>query len=482
MKPDINPAIFREYDIRGIVDKDLTVETVKVLAQGIIRFLREKDTGRDILIGRDNRHSSRPFRDIVVHALVGSGYRVVDVGEVPTPVLYFALRHFAIPTGIMITGSHNPPSYNGFKVAIDDHCIWGTDIRHIYDLIREDRGEEKEDREERDREKEDREKTGRERKAQAEGEGGSVREADAVTPYVEEIAGRLTLQRKLKVVTDAGNGMAGGVAPKLLRKMGVEVIELFSESDGTYPNHHPDPTQPGQYKVLMETVRKERADVGLAYDGDADRLGAVDENGRMMFGDEMLILFSREILEKHPGATICMEVKCSQALVEDIEAHGGRPHMTPTGHSIIEAELEKTNALLAGEMSGHIYFNDEWYGFDDSIYAGARLLRILSNTDRRLSTLLDDAPKYFSTPEIRIKVPEEKKFEMVKAIKEAFKKDFRIIDIDGVRFLTDDGWGLVRASNTQPALVVRAEAKTEKGLEHIRSLLGGQLARFDVSF
>lgn len=405
--------------------------------------------------GRDNRLSSRPYSDILVEALVKAGFDVKDVGEVPTPVLYYALRHLRIPTGIMITGSHNPPEYNGFKIAIDNHCIFGKSIKRIHELI--------------DGEKEI--PTG----------DGKVETIDAVTPYIDEIASKIKLGRRLKVVTDSGNGMAGGVAPQLLKKMGAEVIELFSESDGNYPNHHPDPTQPGEYTVLMDTVKREGADVGLAYDGDADRLGAVDENGKMVYGDEMLILFSREILKNNPGATICMEVKCSQGLVEDIEAHGGKPHMTPTGHSIIEAELEKTGALLAGEMSGHLYFNDEWYGFDDSIYSGARLLRILSNTDKKLSQLLADAPKYFSTPEIRVEVPDDKKFDIVESIKEHFKRDFKVIDIDGVRFLTENGWGLVRASNTQPALVIRAEAKTEEGLDHIKGLLRDQLGSFDIS-
>jgi len=456
----MNEAIFREYDIRGIVGKDLTDKSVKIISHAIVRFLKEKNTPRRIILGRDNRPSSKPFRDIIADTFLEQGYDITDIGEVPTPVMYYALRHFHIKTGIMITGSHNPSDYNGFKVAINDHCIFGKEIKRIFELTKEGIIE-------------NNDKT-----------KGELKESDAITPYVEEIASKIRLDdkgRKIKVVTDAGNGMAGSVAPELFRKMGCEVIELFSESDGTYPNHHPDPTRPEEYRTLMETVIKEKADIGLAFDGDADRLGSVDETGRMIFGDEMMILFAREILKKNKGAKICIEVKCSQALVEDVRNNGGVAIMSPTGHSLIEAELEKTGALLAGEMSGHLYFNDEWYGFDDSIYSGARLLRILSKEKKRFSELLDDAPKYLSTPEIRVEVPEEKKFDIVRKMTEFFRERYEVLDIDGVRFMTDNGWGLIRASNTQPALVVRAEAKTEDELDMIKSMIKERLGEEGIN-
>ncbi len=444
-----NQGIFREYDIRGIVGKELTEEFAEELGRALAVYLNADR----VVVGRDNRPSSLAYKNALVKGLLESGVSVVDIGMVPTPLLYYALRKLNIPEGVMITGSHNPPEYNGFKIAKNKHCIYGKEIQRVREII--EKGETKKGK-------------------------GSLSEAIIDDDYINEISSRVKLGRKLVVVADTGNGTAGPVVSKLLEKMGATVTGLFMEPDGTYPNHHPDPTQPQHYTALMREVKERKADVGLAYDGDADRLGAVDDKGRMRFGDELMILFSREILGKRPGAKIAIEVKCSQAVVEDVESHGGVPIMCPTGHSLIEAKMEETGALLAGEMSGHIYFADEWYGFDDAIYASARLLRVLSENAKSMSEMLEEAPRYFATPEIRIEVPDEKKFEIVERIKENFRKEFRVIDIDGVRFITEKGWGLVRASNTQPALVVRAEGKTEEELERIKEMLREELKRHGV--
>ncbi|MFH1591691.1 MAG: phosphomannomutase/phosphoglucomutase [archaeon] len=447
----INPDIFREYDIRGIVDKDLSPAFVELLGKATVAYLKAKR----FIVGYDNRLSSPSYAEALIKGLTAAGADVIDIGQVPTPVLYFALRKLNIPEGVMITGSHNPSEYNGFKIAKHTHCIYGKEIQELLGIMQ----------------------TGGLTDA---AEPGTSEKMDMVTPYVEEIAGKISITDPPKIILDPGNGAAGPVVEKLFGRMGIPFKGLFMEPDGRYPNHHPDPTQPKEYGVLIETLKKEGADIGIAYDGDGDRIGVIDENGEMRWGDEIMILYAREVLAKHPGAKVCIEVKCSQGLVEDVEAHGGTAIMCPTGHSLIEAKMIETGALLTGEMSGHIYFADDWYGFDDAIYSSVRLLAILASTGKGVSELLADAPKYYSSPEIRVEVPDDKKFAIVDSLKEFFSKEYEALTIDGVRFMTGDGWGLVRASNTQPALVVRAEGKTPEELEHIKSLLREQLEKAGV--
>ncbi len=443
----IEKSIFRQYDIRGIVGKDLTEENVELLGKAIGSYIKTKD----IVIARDNRFSSVPFRNAMIRGLNSTGINVIDIGLAPSPVLYFALRHLKIPSGIMITGSHNPKEYNGFKILANYHCIYGNEIQEISRII--------------------------EKNEFRKGEG-NVRVIDVLENYIVWIKQHINLKRRVKVVVDCGNGTAGVVAPRILKELGCEVIELFCESDGSFPNHHPDPTQPELYKELAETVKNEKADLGVAYDGDGDRIGVVDETGKMVFGDQMMILFSREILKKNPGARIGIEVKCSQSLIDDVMAHGGVPVMSPTGHSIIEALMERENLVLTGEMSGHIFFADEYFGYDDAIYASARLLRLLSGSEKSVGQMLAEAPGYFSTPEIRLHCSDEKKFEVVGKLTEAFKSKYNVIDIDGARVVFDDGWGLIRASNTQPVLVLRFEAKSQERLEEIQDLFRKALSAF----
>ena len=443
----LNESIFREYDIRGIAGKDLNSDIFESIGKAAGTHLKTTS----IVVARDNRLSSSEYRDALVKGLVSTGKKVIDVGVAPAPVLYYALRHFKVPSGMVITASHNPGEYNGAKILRDYHCIFGKEIKKIFEII----------------------ELGKFTKGK-----GDVAEKDAVKAYCNMIKEKVKLKRKLKVVVDAGNGTAGAIAPQLLRELGCDVTELYCDSDGSYPNHLPDPTQPQYYKKMAHMLKSGKFDLGIAYDGDADRLGVIDNQGEMIYGDQMMILFSREVLEKHPGAKICVEVKCSQGLVEDIEAHGGVPIMCATGHSLIEAKMIEEDALLTGEMSGHMFFRDEYFGFDDAIYASCRLLRILSNTDQNIHEILATAPKYYSTPEIRAECPDNEKFGVVKEIVKYFKQKYKVIDVDGARVLFEGGWGLVRASNTQPVIVVRCEAKTKPGLEKIKKIIGDKLREY----
>ncbi|MBN2566611.1 phosphomannomutase/phosphoglucomutase [Candidatus Woesearchaeota archaeon] len=437
---DVNPTIFREYDIRGLNGSDLSDDMYYHFGRAVGTYLG----AGPIVVGRDNRPTSKDYSDSLIRGLVESGMKVVDIGEVPSPVVYFAIHFLSIPSGAVVTASHNPSEYNGLKVLKGKHCIYGKEIQKLLRIIREE--------------------------DYADGEG-AVEERNVDDDYISCITTRVRPARRLKVVLDCGNGVTSRFGPRLLRGLGCEVVELFCESDGTFPNHHPDPTKPGEYSALIKTVREEKADLGIAYDGDGDRLGAITEKGEMIFGDQMMILFAREVLAKHPGAKICIEVKCSQGLFEDVEAHGGKAIWSMTGHSLIEALMQREHALLTGEMSGHLFFADEYYGFDDAMYASARLIRILAAGKKTLSGLLADAPKYYPTPEIRVDCPDEVKFGIVKEATARFKRDHDVIDIDGVRVLFPDGWGLIRASNTQPALVLRAEGKTVAARDRIKGEL-----------
>ena len=439
----INPQIFREYDIRGVVNKDLTPDIVRKIGQGF-GTLMTRSGRRDLVVGRDGRLSSKDFAEALIEGLISTGCNVVDIGLCPTPVYYFSIFHLDKNGGMMVTGSHNPPEFNGFKVSVGKSTIFGKEIQNLRGLIEKGKFV-----------------TGK----------GDVSEMEIVQPYQDYIRKNIHAGKRMRVVIDAGNGTAGVVAGPLLRDLGCEVEELHCEVDGRFPNHFPDPTIPGNLKDLIERVKKTRADVGMGYDGDGDRIGVVDEQGNIIWGDQLMILFSREILKRKKGSAFVAEVKCSQNLFDDIEKHGGKATMWKTGHSLIKEKMKEEKAALGGEMSGHIFFADRYFGYDDAIYASCRLIELLSGKDQKLSQLLNDVPKTFITPEIRIDCADEIKFKVVETVKEALRKDYPVIDVDGVRVKFEDGWGLVRASNTQPVLVLRFEALTQDRLNWMKDLI-----------
>lgn len=447
----MNPRIFREYDIRGLVKEDLHPDVVEKIGKGVGTTIRRLG-GKTVTLGWDVRESSETFRNLIADALTSTGCDVIEIGSVPTPVAYFSLHHLNPDGGVMITGSHNPPEYNGFKLSAGKHSLYGEKIQELRQLI------EKEDFE-----------TG----------SGSRREENVQDAYVEKIKGLVSINRPVKVVLDGGNGCFGITGPRLIRELGLDPVEQFCEPDGTFPNHHPDPTVEKNMLPLMQRVKQEKADVGIGFDGDVDRLGVVDETGRLLWGDELLILFARSVLKNHPGTAVVGEVKCSQNLYDDIKKRGGQPHMSAAGHSLIKKKMRETGALLAGEMSGHICFADNYYGYDDAIFAACRLLEIVANSDQTLSQMLADLPVTYNTPEIRIDCPDDLKFKLVAELTERFRKDHEVIDIDGVRVSFDGGWALVRASNTQPVLVLRAEATTPEKLEEIKALLARELKQYE---
>jgi phosphomannomutase/phosphoglucomutase len=376
------------------------------------------------------------------------GLDVLSIGVVPTPVTYFAANTLPVDGLCMITGSHNPREYNGFKVGVGKTTLAGPDVQELKARV-----------------------LSQPRPAQR---TGAETDIDAVGPYLHFVTQTLGIAaRKLRVVVDPGNGTGAIVAPRLLRALGHEVIELFCELDGTFPNHHPDPTVPENLRDLQRTVRETGADLGVAFDGDSDRLGAVDERGNILWGDQLLLLFARDVLAQHPGAAIVSEVKCSQTLYDDIEKRGGRAIMWKAGHSLIKAKMKEENALLAGEMSGHLFFRHRYFGFDDGVYSAARLLELLARDGRPLSGMLADVPRTFSSPEIRRDFPEEMKFQAVERAKEKLRRHGRTIEVDGVRVILEGGWGLIRASNTQPLLVLRYEAQSEEKLREVQRLIEG---------
>jgi phosphomannomutase/phosphoglucomutase len=446
----MNEHIFREYDIRGVVGRDLTDEAVYDVARATGTFFRANGAGR-VSLGRDARESSPRFRDIMIRGLNETGCDVIDVGMVPTPLLYFTLFSEDVEAGVMITGSHNPADNNGFKICLGKSTIFGEQISEIKRIALSGKF--------------------------ATGEG-KREERDEIARYCDRILSDIKLgSRKLKVIVDAGNGMGGFIAAPLYRQMGCDVVELFCEPDSRFPNHHPDPTVIENMRFAIDAVKEQKADLAIAFDGDADRIGVVDETGRVIWGDQLMVLFAREILKTRPGSTFIAEVKCSQVLFDDIRNHGGQAIMWKVGHSLIKAKMKETGAALAGEMSGHIFFADRYFGYDDALYAGARLMEILTNTNEPLSALLADLPQTTATPEIRRDCPDEKKFDVVRALTEEFKRINEVIDIDGARILFEHGWGLVRASNTQPVIVLRFEADSEAHLNEIQSQVEERLTR-----
>jgi phosphomannomutase / phosphoglucomutase len=450
-RSNIPAAIFRQYDIRGIVGRDLTPDVATAVGRAYAAHLDNLGIKGAIAVGRDNRPSGQMLRDALVDGLTGSGRDVVDIGIVPTPLLYWSLHHVRVAGGIQITGSHNPPEYNGFKLSVGTASLHGEEIQELYRLTGKG-------------------KSASERK-------GSVRAEAVIDRYVDDIVQRIgKLKRTVKAVYDCGNGAGALVAPKLFERLAVEGRGLFCESDGTFPNHHPDPTVPENLEDLIGAVRRDKAEMGIAFDGDADRIGLVDETGHIIWGDRILILYAQDVLARTgKGQAIIFDVKCSQALPDAITKAGGRPIMWKTGHSLIKDKMKEEHAPVAGEMSGHMFFTEGFYGHDDALYGAARLLKIVADSGKTVRQLLADVPEFVSTPELRIDVPEEKKFDIVARAVTHFRALHDVIDVDGVRVLFGDGWGLIRASNTQPVLVARYEALTEQRLSEIRGEMEGWL-------
>lgn len=464
-----NTEIFREYDIRGIADRDLVDPVIELLGRAFAEYL--KPTGAStVAIGYDARLSSPRLRDALGRGLTAAGLNVIDLGLCPTPALYFSLYHLKPGAGVMITGSHNPSEFNGFKLCVGTETIYGKEIQKLGMIMTS---------------------------LSIAGERRSIRKGTIAThsilpDYAAHLKGlfREFQSVPLKVVLDSGNGTAGPIAPEVIRSMGCEVIELYSEPDGRFPNHHPDPTIPKNLETLISTVKSSGADLGISFDGDSDRIGVVDEQGTVLWGDQLMVLFSRDILKAKPGATFVSEVKCSQTMYDDIRSHGGNAIMWKTGHSLIKAKMKESGAALAGEMSGHIFFADRYFGYDDAIYAACRVVELLKktrsqgNADERLSSLIADLPKTFNTPEIRFDCPDALKFKVVDRVRELYAHPAKIslsvrevITVDGIRAVFQNGWGLIRSSNTQPVLVMRFEAVDQASLQSIRSLMEDQVRK-----
>jgi phosphomannomutase/phosphoglucomutase len=453
----MNPAIFREYDIRGTVDTDLTSDLIEKLGRAIGTYAHACSIDK-LSVGRDCRLSSERFHVALCRGLLATGMHITDIGLCTTPLLYYSIRHLKLGGGVMITGSHNPPEFNGFKICIGPDTIYGNDIQQLRRIIEENRFT---------------------------SATGTLRPADIAEAYMDHLFKNVEISTPPTVVVDGGNGTGGLFAVPLLRRFGCRVIDIHCDPDGRFPHHFPDPTVPENLTELIGLVKESGADLGIGYDGDADRIGVVTDRGEILWGDELLLLLSRFVLEANPGATVIGEVKCSRKLYDDIAAHGGRPIMWKAGHSLMKGKMKEEKALLAGEMSGHVFFADRYFGYDDALYATLRLLEILSLTGKKLSELLSDVPQTFTTPEIRIDCPDAVKFQVVDAVKNYFRDRYEFIDIDGLRIHFANGWGLLRASNTQPVLVLRFEAKTEQGLKQIRetfeTVLAEQMRVFNAS-
>ncbi|MBU1120304.1 MAG: phosphomannomutase/phosphoglucomutase [archaeon] len=453
----VNPLIFREYDIRGKVGIDLNEEAMELIGKAIGTFFQQKKSllsfgKKTLIIGRDNRTSSESFSKALIKGITSTGINVIDLGLTPTPLNYYAVVKLNASGGVMLTASHNPSEYNGLKLsASKGAAIAGEKIQEIRKIL--------------------------EANSFSKGEG-KTEEKNITEDYFKELVKKFDLPKKLRIVVDAGNGLAGLIAPKAFRKLGCEVVELYTELDGTFPNHLPDPTVDENVVDLISWVKAEHADLGIAFDGDCDRLGVVSEKGERIEADKLLLFFARDFLKKKPNSRILFDVKCSQALIDDIKSHKGIPVMDKTGHTNIKEKMRKEKILVGGEMSGHIYFADDWHGFDDGFYAACRFLSILSHSSFPLSEMLSTIPLYYSSPEIRVYCGDKEKFKIVEELVKEFKQKFKVIDIDGARVLFKDGWGLVRASNTQPALVLRFEAKNPEALEEIKKVFRKTLEKF----
>jgi phosphomannomutase/phosphoglucomutase len=444
--------IFREYDIRGLHETELTDATAEAVGRAFATTLR-REGGTRAALGRDVRPSSERLAAAAERGMLAAGLAVERVGTVPTPALYYAVAARGLDGGMQVTGSHNPPEFNGFKMAKKKLPLFGAEIQAMKRMT----------------------ETG-------DFEKGAARWTDrpVLDEYRAMLVERLKSPKGLRVVMDCGNGCAGTVVPQVFERMGHTVVPLFAELDGRFPNHLPDPTVPALLVDLQRKVAETRADFGIGFDGDADRIGAVTGSGRIVWGDQLLALFARDVLQRVPGAEIVFDVKCSQGLIEDIAAHGGRPTMWKTGHSLIKQKLQDSGAPIAGEMSGHMFFSEGYFGFDDALFAAGRLLRYVAASGKTLDELVASIPQYFATPETRLACPEERKFAIPEELKREFAGKYRVIDIDGARVEFGDGWGLVRASNTQPVVVVRFEAKSAERLEQIRAMMMAPLERLGV--
>ncbi len=447
----VNPLIFRKYDIRGIADRDLTPEVVIAIGKAYGTYIKRHGK-RKAFIGRDARLSSPRLRDNLIDGIISTGVDVVDLGLIPTPLLYFSINYYDTDSGVMITGSHNPKEYNGFKVCMNKTSIYGEEIQKLRELL----------------EKKDFEKG-----------KGKIEKKDPIPDYINYMHKKFKFDTKFKIAIDPGNGAVGVLLENLFSPFNFDIHYINLEPDGNFPAHLPDPTVPKFMRELSEIVKDEKRDVGIGYDGDGDRIGIIDEEGNLVFGDRLLALLASEVLEKYPGAKIIFDVKCSEGIVEYIKKKGGIPIMYKTGHSLLKAKMREENALMAGEMSGHVFFADEYFGFDDAIYASLRVLRIMDNKKKKISELLKEIPCYVSTPEIRIECPDEIKFDVVEKLKKEFA-GYNVITIDGVRVVTKKGWGLVRASNTQPVLVLRFEAKEKEAIEEIKKLFYDKLRKVGI--
>ncbi|HEY7898741.1 MAG TPA: phosphomannomutase/phosphoglucomutase [Gemmatimonadaceae bacterium] len=446
--------IFREYDIRGITDTQLTPDVARAVGRAFAAFLAERSVRGAVAVGRDNRPSGNGLHRELIAGLLESGVDIIDIGVVPTPVAYWAQHNLDVVAGIQITGSHNPPEYNGFKLGVGKASIYGDDIQRIYQLAES---------------------------GAFPGGTGSIRDEPIIDRYIDDVVNRIgRISRPLRIAVDAGNGAGALVAPRLFARLGVEVNCLFCESDGTFPNHHADPTVPENLADLVDEVRKGDYDFGVAFDGDADRIGVIEHTADIIWGDYLLIMYARDLLTRVAHAPIIFDVKCSQALPEAIEKAGGVPVMWKTGHSLIEEKMHGMHSPLAGEMSGHMYFGEDWYGFDDALYGAARLLRIVADSGHSVHELLADVPRFVSTPEIRVNCPDDRKFGIVREAVKYFGTRYTTNDVDGVRIQYPDGWGLIRASNTQPVIVLRFEARTKPQLDAIRAEIEGWLTQHGV--
>jgi phosphomannomutase / phosphoglucomutase len=449
----LNPHIFRQYDIRGVVGPDLTPQVAEAVGRAFASFARRK-LGKDrpsLVLGRDNRTSSESLADGIRRGMLAAGADVVDVGLVPTPAHSFAVAHWRHDGGLQVTGSHNPPQYNGFKMTLAGGPIYGDIIQELRRMI--DAGD-------------------------YESGEGSVKEHQALDEYVRFVSGKFNIGRPIKVVVDCGNGTGSIVAVRLIEALGpnVTVIPLFCDSDPSFPNHHPDPVVDKNLVDIIAKVKETGADLGVAFDGDADRIGAIDDRGEIVRGDTLLLLYGLDLLERRgPGQKVVFDVKCSQLLPEMLEKHGGVPLMNATGHSLIKKRMKEEGSLLSGELSGHIMFGDDYYGYDDAMYGACLLIDIVARRGEPLSAWIETFPKFVSTAELRYPATEETKFPIVERATAHFRREHEVIDVDGARVLFGDGWGLIRASNTEPVLVARYEARSEERLAQIRSTMEGWL-------
>ncbi|MBI2435333.1 MAG: phosphomannomutase/phosphoglucomutase [Candidatus Hydrogenedentes bacterium] len=445
---DLNPTIFREYDIRGIAGRDLSEHVYERIGMAYVAYMRGKLPNRTVVVGRDGRLTGKAYSQALIDGITACGINIIDIGQVPTPVLYYALNTLKVDGGLMLTASHNPKEYNGLKVGVGKTTIYGEEIQKLRRVA--------------------------EKGAFPLNDRPTTITRMNVTPkYIKRIVRDIKLKRPLRVVVDAANGVGGVVAVPLFEELGCEVVPLYCEVDGNFPNHHADPTKAENLKDLIRLVKAKKADVGIGFDGDVDRLGGCDENGVMLWGDRLLALFAEYILKDVPGATIIGEVKCSRSLYERVQKLGGNPVMWRTGHSHIKAAMKQLHAQIAGEMSGHIFFKHRWYGFDDAIYSAARLLEIVASSRKSLGELMARIPERYNTPEIEFDCPDTRKFGVIKEATRYFKDELGldVVTIDGARIEFKDGWGLLRASNTSPKLVMRVEADTPQRVKEIRKLI-----------